>query len=95
MKTNEKTAPILAEKDRNAVSLELMNRMKLHGMAAGLTETRWNGWPLWNSSGRRKTSSSPDPPVPGRASWPLRWDTRHASPAFAPSMQTPRNFWGR
>ena len=46
MKTNEKTAPILAEKDRNAVSLELMNRMKLHGIAAGLTETRWNGWPL-------------------------------------------------
>ena len=41
MKTNEKTTPVLAEKD-----LELMNRMKLHGMAAGLTETRWNGWPL-------------------------------------------------
>ena len=36
MKTNEKTAPILAEKDRNAVSLELMNRMKLHGMATAL-----------------------------------------------------------
>ncbi len=46
MKTNEKTAPVLAEKDHNAVSLELMNRMKLHDMAAGLTETRWNGWPL-------------------------------------------------
>ena len=39
MKTNEKTAPILAEKDRNAVSLELMNRMKLHGMAAAFTES--------------------------------------------------------
>ena len=37
MKTNEKTTPVLAEKDRNTVSLELMNRMK---------ETRWNGWPL-------------------------------------------------
>ncbi len=50
MKTNEKTAPILAEKDRNAVSLELMNRMKLHGMAAGFAEAAtpetmgWNGW---------------------------------------------------
>lgn len=39
MKTNEKTAPILVEKDRNAVSLELMNRMKLHGMAAAFTES--------------------------------------------------------
>lgn len=37
MKTNEKTAPIIAEKDRNAVSLELMNRMKLYGMAAAFT----------------------------------------------------------
>ena len=46
MKTNEKTTPVLAEKDRNTVSLELMNRMKLHGMAAGLTEPSWNGWPL-------------------------------------------------
>ena len=44
--SNEKTTPVIAEKDRNTVSLELMNRMKLHGMAAGLTETRWNGWPL-------------------------------------------------
>ena len=39
MKTNETTAPILAEKDRNAVPLELMNRMKLHGMAAAFTES--------------------------------------------------------
>ena len=39
MKTNETTALILAEKDRNAVSLELMNRMKLHGMAAAFTES--------------------------------------------------------
>ena len=39
MKTNEKTAPIIAEKDRNAVSLELMNRMKLYGMAAAFTES--------------------------------------------------------
>ena len=68
MKTNEKTTPVLAEKDRNSVSLELMNRMKLHGMAAGLTETRWNGWPLWSSSDRRKTSSSPGHPVPEKVS---------------------------
>lgn len=39
MKTNEKTAPIIAEKDRNAVSLELMNRMKFYGMAAAFTES--------------------------------------------------------
>ena len=37
MKT--KTAPIIAEKDRNAVSLELMNWIKLYGMAAAFTES--------------------------------------------------------
>ncbi|WP_313381474.1 IS21-like element helper ATPase IstB [Proteiniphilum saccharofermentans] len=39
METNEKTAPITAEKDRNTISLDLMNRMKLHGMAAAFTES--------------------------------------------------------
>ncbi len=39
MKTNSKTAPIVHEKDRNAVSLDLMNRMKLHGMAAAFQES--------------------------------------------------------
>ena len=155
MKTNETTAPILAEKDRNAVSLELMNRMKLHCMAAafteslsstfaeaatpdsflnwllsrewdyrseaaiqrlirmasfrykaypeeidytisrGLTATRWNGWLPWSSSGRRRTSSSPARPARERVSWQPHWDTRPASPAYAPSMQTHRNFWER
>lgn len=31
MEINNKTAPAVQEKDRNAISLELMNRMKLHG----------------------------------------------------------------
>ena len=39
METNSKTAPITPEKDRNAVSLDLMHRMKLHGMAAAFTES--------------------------------------------------------
>lgn len=39
METNNKTAPIIQEKDRNAVSLNLMNRMKLHGMAAAFSES--------------------------------------------------------
>ena len=39
METNEKTAPITVEKDRNTISLDLMNRMKLHGMAAAFTES--------------------------------------------------------
>ena len=39
METNEKTAPITIEKDRNTISLDLMNRMKLHGMAAAFTES--------------------------------------------------------
>ncbi|MDU1891333.1 MAG: IS21-like element helper ATPase IstB [Dysgonomonas sp.] len=39
METNNKTAPITQEKDRNAISLDLMNRMKLHGMAAAFRES--------------------------------------------------------
>jgi DNA replication protein DnaC len=39
MKINNKTAPVTQEKDRNAVSLDLMNRMKLHGMAAAFRES--------------------------------------------------------
>lgn len=45
METNEKTAPITAEKDRNAISLDLMNRMKLHGMAAAFTESLSSTFP--------------------------------------------------
>ena len=37
--TNNKTAPIVAEKDKNQVSLDLMNRMKLHSMAAAFAES--------------------------------------------------------
>lgn len=39
MKINDKTAPIAPEKDRNAISLELMNRMKLFGMASAFQES--------------------------------------------------------
>ncbi|MEG2340017.1 MAG: IS21-like element helper ATPase IstB [Odoribacter sp.] len=39
METNNKTAPITQEKDRNAVSLDLMNRMKMHGMSAAFRES--------------------------------------------------------
>ena len=39
METNNKTQPAIQEKDRNAVSLELMNRMKLHGMAHAFKES--------------------------------------------------------
>ena len=39
METNNKTAPVIQEKDRNAISLELMSRMKLHGMAAAFRES--------------------------------------------------------
>lgn len=34
-----RSPPIFAEKDRNAVSLEFMNRMKFYGMAAAFTES--------------------------------------------------------
>jgi DNA replication protein DnaC len=39
METNNNTTPIIQEKDRNAISLDLMNRMKLNGMAAAFKES--------------------------------------------------------
>ena len=39
MEINNLTAPIAVEKDRNTLTIELMNRMKLHGMAAAFTES--------------------------------------------------------
>ena len=33
MEINNKTAPITGQQDQNTISLDLMNRMKLHGMA--------------------------------------------------------------
>lgn len=33
METNNKTAPVTGQQDQNTISLDLMNRMKLHGMA--------------------------------------------------------------
>lgn len=38
METNDKTSPITQEKDRNAISLDLMNRMRRHGMTAAFAE---------------------------------------------------------
>ena len=43
MEINTKTAPVVQEKDRNAISLDLMNRMKLHGMV----------WPLHSQKALR------------------------------------------
>lgn len=34
METNNRTAPVVQEKERNQVSLDLMRRMRLNGMAA-------------------------------------------------------------
>ena len=39
METNNLTSPIAVEKDRNTLTVELMNRMKLHGMSAAFTES--------------------------------------------------------
>lgn len=39
MQTNNSTAPAVPEKDRNTVSLDLMNRMRLHGMAQAFRES--------------------------------------------------------
>lgn len=39
METNKNTSPVIEEKDRNAISLDLMNRMKLLGMASAFRES--------------------------------------------------------
>ena len=68
METNNKTAPIVQEKDRNQVSLDLMHRMKLHGMAAAFTESM---------TSTIAESMTPD----GFLSWLLarEWDYRSAA----------------
>lgn len=68
MEVNDKTAPIVQEKDRNTVSLELMNRMKLFGMAAAFQES---------TTSTVAESMTPD----GFLSWLLarEWDYRSAA----------------
>ena len=39
METNNKTAPVTGQQDQNAISLDLMSRMKLHGMAEAFRES--------------------------------------------------------
>ena len=39
METNNKTAPVVQEKERNQISLDLMRRMRLNGMAAAFSES--------------------------------------------------------
>ncbi len=39
MEINEKTAPVSQQPDQNASSLDLMNRMKMHGMAEAFRES--------------------------------------------------------
>ena len=39
MEINNKTAPITEQQDQNTISLDLMNRMKLYGMAEAFRES--------------------------------------------------------
>lgn len=39
MEVNNKTAPVTGQRDQNTISLDLMNRMKLHGMAEAFRES--------------------------------------------------------
>lgn len=39
MEVNNKTAPVMGQQDQNTISLDLMNRMKLHGMAEAFRES--------------------------------------------------------
>ena len=68
METNNKTAPIQQEKDKNQVSLDLMHRMKLHGMAVAFEQSLSNTF---------AETMTPD----GFISWLLssEWDYRSAA----------------
>ena len=39
METDNRTAPVTGQQDQNTISLDLMNRMKLHGMAEAFRES--------------------------------------------------------
>ena len=39
MEVNNKTVPVTGQQDQNTISLDLMNRMKLHGMAEAFRES--------------------------------------------------------
>ena len=39
MEINNKTAPVTGQQDQNNISLDLMSRMKLHGMAEAFKES--------------------------------------------------------
>ena len=39
MQTNERTAPVSKQPDQNTISLDLMSRMKMHGMAEAFRES--------------------------------------------------------
>ena len=39
MESINKTAPVTGQQDQNTISLDLMNRMKLHGMAEAFKES--------------------------------------------------------
>lgn len=43
MTTNDKTASVSQQPDQNAISLDLMNRMKMHGMAEAFRESLARG----------------------------------------------------
>ena len=39
MEVNNKTAPVTGQQDQNTISLDLMNRMKLHGAGKTFPES--------------------------------------------------------
>ena len=39
MEINNKTVPVTGQQDQNTISLDLMSRMKLHGMAEAFRES--------------------------------------------------------
>ena len=68
METNSKTSPIVQEKEQNQVTLDLMHRMRLTGMAAAFEESLASTY---------AESMTPD----GFVSWLLarEWDYRSSA----------------
>ncbi len=68
MKTNDKTAPVSQQPDQNAISLDLMNRMKMHGMAEAFRESLARGLP--RESGRNYGTGHDPGLIPVHAAQP-------------------------
>ncbi len=86
MEVNNKTAPVTGQQDQNTISLDLMNRMKLHGMAEAFRES------LAGTTPQSMTADTFLSMLLAREwDYPAPSATKHAKGDSVPSMPMPRN----